>query len=104
QGVWYVLTTWDSRGVPTEDVHNDREFGGGTTNYVIDSHFGRGTQYSTLADRSQTTAGNGVCGCRHYSGSITKNDLRRALSRINGKYHLHLSSDPNDYLLTFVGS
>ena len=104
QSFWYVLTTWDSSGVPSEDVHNDSELGGGTSNYVIDSHFGRETQYSTLADASQTTAGNGVCGCQRYSAYITKQNLTRALTRINAKYHLHLSTDPSNYLLTFVGS
>jgi hypothetical protein len=30
--------------------------------------------------------------------------LRRALTETDAKYHRHLSNDPNDYLLTFVGS
>jgi hypothetical protein len=50
QDSWYVLTTWDSRGVTREDVHSDRELGGSTSNYVIDSHFGKDTRYSAPAD------------------------------------------------------
>jgi hypothetical protein len=90
--------------VLSEDFHNDSDLGGGTSQYVIDSHFGKGTQYSTLADPSQTTAGNGVCGCHRYSAYITKRDLSLALNRIDARYHLRLSTNPNDYILNFVGS
>lgn len=110
KNIWYVLSPWDSRGPgfvtnpASEDVHSDGQAGGGTDNYVVNSFFLPGQKYSTIHPNSQNSVGTSGCGCLWYGAYITKQNLVAAVNRINAVYPAGMSTDPNNYLLTFVGS
>jgi hypothetical protein len=111
ENIWYVLSPWDSRGPSyvtnpaNEDVHSDGQAGGGTDNYVVNSFFLPGQQYSTIHPNSQNSVGTSGCSCLWYGAYVTKQNLVAAVNRINTRYPAAtMSTDPNNYLLTFIGA
>lgn len=102
RGIWYVLSPWDSRGVPAESVHADS---GGTNNVNIDTHFGRNTRFATIHPHSQTTAGDSACQCQWYAAWIAKANLQSAIATANGQLNANLfSTDPANYQITSLGA